>query len=198
MTKSTQITDETPAFPPLPNLHDPIPTRTLSSRRPLRFDMKPDKAARQALAEALGLLELAEFRFRGEIRPFDRKDFELEATLVATAVQPCAITLAPVKTVISEQVLRRYIADWHDPEGDEVEMPEDDTQEPLPEVIDLNVVAAEALELALPLYPRAEGAELGEAVFSDPGTTPLRDSDLKPFASLAALRDKLETKPDEE
>ena len=185
-------------LPELPHLHPPIPTRTLSARKPTRFDIKPAPAARQAIAQALGLLDLPEFRFRGEIRPSGRTDFELEATLAAIAIQPCAITLAPVTTAVSETVLRRYVADWQEPEGDEVEMPEDDTKEPLPEVIDLTSVAAEALELALPLYPRAEGAELGEAVFADPGTAPIRDSDLKPFASLAALRDKLGGKPEEE
>lgn len=185
------MTDPTPARPDLPSLHDPLRTGSLSSRKPTRFDLKPDAADRRALADALGLLDLPEFRFRGEIRPSGRSDFRLEGDLTALAIQPCAITLAPVRTPVAEAVQRSYIADWTEPEGDEVEMPEDDTQEPLPEVIDLTLVAVEALELALPLYPRAEGAELGEAVFADLDTAPLRDSDLKPFASLAALRDRL-------
>lgn len=177
--------------PALPSLHAPLRTGSLSARKPTRFDLKPDTGLRKALADALGLLDLPEFRFRGEIRPSGRNDFLLEAELVAIAIQPCAITLAPVRTAVSETVQRGYIADWVAPEGDEVEMPEDDTEEPMPEEINLTAVATEALELALPLYPRAEGAELGEAVFSDPGTAPIRDSDLKPFAGLAALRDRL-------
>ena len=70
-------------------------------------------------------------------------------------------------------------------------MPEDDTRDPLPEVIDVATVALEALALALPLYPRAPGAELGEAVYTAPGATPLRDEDLRPFAGLAALKSRL-------
>jgi uncharacterized metal-binding protein YceD (DUF177 family) len=50
---------------------------------------------------------------------------------------------------------------------------------------------AEALALALPLYPRAPGAELGEAAFTEPGKPVLRDEDARPFAGLAHLRDKL-------
>jgi hypothetical protein len=50
----------------------------------------------------------------------------------------------------------------------------------------------EALVLHLPLYPRVEGAELGELAVTEPGKTPLRDADLRPFAGLAALKDKLE------
>ncbi len=45
-----------------------------------------------------------------------------------------------------------------------------------------------------PLYPRADGAELGEAVFAEDGAEPLSDEDVKPFAGLAALRDKLDGK----
>jgi uncharacterized metal-binding protein YceD (DUF177 family) len=66
-------------------------------------------------------------------------------------------------------------------------MPEDDSTEALPEVIDAVTVVVEALALALPLYPRAAGVELGEAVFTEPGLAPLREGDLKPFAALAGL-----------
>jgi uncharacterized metal-binding protein YceD (DUF177 family) len=67
-------------------------------------------------------------------------------------------------------------------------VPEDDSAEPMPEAIDLAEVLREALALALPPWPRAPGAELGEAVFAVPGTAPIRDADLKPFAALAKLR----------
>lgn len=180
------LTDDKPAF------SHPLRSAALPSRKPTRFDLRPDRATRQWIAAQLGLLDLPTFRFNGEIRPDGRHDFALEANLTAEAVQPCSITLVPVPARLSEAVRRRYIADWQEPEGDEVEMPEDDTQEPLPEVIDLAVVAMEALELALPLYPRAEGVELGEAVFAAPGTAPIKDEDLRPFAGLAALKARLD------
>ncbi len=63
---------------------------------------------------------------------------------------------------IDDTVRRRFVADLGTPEGDESEMPEDDTVEPMPEVIDLAEIAAEALMLALPEYPRAPGAEFGQ------------------------------------
>jgi hypothetical protein len=76
-----------------------------------------------------------------------------------------------------------------------MEIPDDDTTEALGEVIDAGYVLVEALALALPTFPRAPGAVLAEAEFTAPGTAPLRDEDLKPFAGLAALKAKLE-KPD--
>lgn len=167
-------------------------TAALSPRKPTRFDLHPTVAERDTLAATLGLLELKSCRMKGEIRPVGRNDLELVARLEAEVVQPCSVTLAPVPARIAEDLRRLYIHDWQDPEGEEVEMPEDDSREPLPEVIDLLEVLGEALALALPLYPRAAGAELGEAVFAAPGTAPLKNDDLKPFSGLAALKARLE------
>ena len=178
-------------------LSHPFRVAALPTRKPMRFSLSPDAPTRAAMAESLGLLQLPVFRFVGELRSSGRHDFILEATLEAKIVQPCSVSLAPVPGTISEMVTRRYLADYVVPEGDEVEMPEDDTTDPLPEVIDVGVVALEALALALPLYPRAPGAELGEAVFAAPGTAPITDADLKPFAGLAALKDRLATPPDD-
>jgi len=159
----------------------------LSHRKPTRFRLAPDAAARAALAASLDLIDLPDLSFDGEITPAGRADFTLTARLKARAVQACVVTLAPVPAEVDEEVTRRYLTDYAAPEGEEVEMPEDDSTEPLPEVIDLHEILREALALALPLYPRAPGADLGEAVFAEDGTQPLRDKDLRPFAGLAAL-----------
>lgn len=169
----------------------PFRVAALAQKKPTRFDFAPDAAGRAAVAAALGLLDLPELRLKGELQPSGRRDFVLNGRLTAVAVQPCSVTLAPVTTPIDETVNRRFLADFTLPEGDETEMPEDDSSEPLPEVIDAGAVAVEALSLALPLYPRAAGVELGEAVFAEPGTAPMRDEDLRPFSGLAGLADKL-------
>ncbi|MCX8227096.1 MAG: DUF177 domain-containing protein, partial [Sulfitobacter sp.] len=36
------------------------------------------------------------------------------------------------------------------------------------------------------------GAELGQAVYAEPGVAPMTDEDARPFAGLAQLREKLE------
>lgn len=169
-------------------------TQSLATRKPTRFDFRPDAAGRAAIAAAIGLLDLPKLRLTGEIRPAGRHDFDLVADLSAAAVQPCSVTMAPVPCTISEPVHRRFQAEMAAPEAEEIEMLDADI-DPLPEVIDVAAIAAEALALALPLYPRAPGAALGEAVYAPPGVTPLGDTDLKPFAGLSALADKLK-KPD--
>lgn len=170
-------------------------TGGLSPRKPTRFRYTPDVAGRAALAADLGLLALRSLSLEGEIRPGGRDEVVLVATLKADADQACVVTLVPVPARIDAEVRRRYVAGLAMPEGDEAEMPEDDSLEPMPEVIDLEEIAAEALMLALPEYPRAPGAELGEAVHAADGVKPLSDADLKPFAGLAGLAGRLAAKP---
>jgi uncharacterized metal-binding protein YceD (DUF177 family) len=171
---------------PLPLSH-PVRTAGLSTRTATPFDLRPNGPERAGLAAYLDILAIPEMRFRGTITPTGRRDLVLDGELTARVVQPCVVTLEPVTTRLTERVERRYVEDFVLPEGDEVEMPEDDGIEPLPQAIDLGAVATEALALALPLYPRAPGAALGETVHAADGVVPLRDADLRPFAGLAGL-----------
>lgn len=168
-----------------------LKVQELSQNRPTRFSLIPDSSELGALAEELGLLGLRKLRFEGEIKADGKRDWRLDGTLGATVVQPCVVTLAPVTTRIEEPVVRRYLAEIPEESEDEVEMGEDDSIEELGATIDPAAVMIEALALALPLYPRADGAEMGAATYTEPGKEALSDADLKPFAGLAALRDKL-------
>lgn len=166
----------------------------LTTRRATAFALVPTADERRAVADALGITGVRKLRFSGQLEPIGRTDWALKADLGATVVQDCVVTLAPVTTRIDETITRSYVADLTEPEASEVEMPEDDTVEPLPAIIDLAQVMIEALALALPLYPRAEGADLGAAVATPQGAAPLTDEDTKPFAGLGALRDSLAKK----
>lgn len=168
---------------------DTPPTRLRLSgarrRDPIPFDLAPDPQTRVALATELGLSSLKKLRFHGTLEPQDRGDWRLEAALGATVVQPCDITLDPVTTRIDEPVRRRYVAALGQVEAPtEQEMPEDVDEEPLPATLDLEAIMIEALSLAIPAFPRSEAAELGEAVYTEPGAEPLRDEDTRPFAGL--------------
>ena len=162
-----------------------------TGRRPVPFELGPDAKGRADLAARLGILGVRKLRFAGELRPSGARDWHLAGELGATVVQACGVTLAPVATRIDESVERRYLAEMPDlPEGAEVEMPEDDTAEPLPATIDLAAVMEEALALALPPFPRAEGAELAQTDYAAPGTSPMTDDDARPFAGLKHLLDR--------
>jgi len=164
----------------------------LAGRKPTRFNISPDDETRAAIATWADIDALESLRLKGTLTPLGRTDWQLQADFTARVVQPCVITLAPVTTDLSESVERRYIAGMKMPEDEEIEIPEDVSAEPLPAEIDLAAVALEALELALPLYPRAKGAELGETLASEPGTEPMRDEDTRPFANLRDMMKKQE------
>ena len=161
-------------------------------RRETPFEFVPDAEARAALARRLDVPGIRKLRLTGTLTPRGKADWDLDAELGATVIQDCVVTLTPVTTRIDEPVTRRFRADPGLPDGPgEVEMPEDDTIEPLPDTLDLSDVAAEALALALPEWPRAEGVEMGPANFAGPGIRPMTDEDARPFAGLAALKGAL-------
>ena len=173
----------------------PIRVARLDARKPLDFDLQPDADLRAQISGMLNLDALRKFRFHGQLRPLGRRDWELRAHLGATIVQPCAVTLDPVVTRIDESVQRRFLSEMPEPEGLEVEMPEDDSAEPLGNAIDISLLALEALSLALPIFPRAVGADLTDdsALLRGPSdAAPQESTRTNPFAALAGLRRKLD------
>jgi uncharacterized metal-binding protein YceD (DUF177 family) len=176
---------------PAPSPGPVIRTADLAKGESRALTITPEAPAREAIAAALGISAVKKLRFDGVLAPLGKRDWQLTGTLGATVVQPCVVTLAPVTTRIDEPVTRRWLADWQEPTGDEVELPDEVDSDPLGPEIDIGAVLVEALALALPAFPRAEGAELGEAVYTRPGEAAMTDADARPFAGLAGLRGKL-------
>jgi len=184
-------------------LTDPAALRVaeLPKGATLSFDIVPDTPMRARMAQDLGVIALRKVTFRGQIAPSGRRDWQLTAQLGATAQQECVATLEPVTSRIDTAVQRRFLSDMPraselDPTPEDgVEMPQDDTEEPLGEVIDLARILIEALALALPDYPRKEGSGPAGAIAAPPGEAPLDDEAVKPFAGLAALRDRMKEDP---
>lgn len=169
----------------------------LGGRKTNRYLIEPDAKVRAALAADLGIEAIRKLRFSAELSPLGKRDWQLSGKLGATVGQLCVVTGDPVATRIDEPVTRQYLSEM--PEivisesgGSEMEMPEDETAEELPPIIDLGALMAEELALALPLYPRAPGAELEKSAYAEAGVAPMTDEETKPFAGLKALRDKLE------
>ncbi|WP_209503676.1 MULTISPECIES: DUF177 domain-containing protein [unclassified Ruegeria] len=163
----------------------------LPQNAPTPFDLRPATTVLEQIRQDLGLLGLRKLSFSGEVQAQGKRDWELNGKLGATVIQPCVVTLEPVTTRIDIPVYRTFLADWADPDDPEFEIPEEDESEPLGPEIDPALVMIEALSLALPQYPRKDGAELGQAAYTEPGKQAMTDDDAKPFAGLAGLRDVL-------
>ncbi len=164
----------------------------LSQAGPTSFALRPDKAELAELARTLGIDALRKLSFTGTVRPLGDADWRLDATLGATVVQPCVVTLEPVTTRIDAPVTRVFLRDYAEIDEPEAEMPEDDTTEPLGAWIDPAAVMVEALSLEMPAYPRAPQAVIEPVRVTEPGKKAMTDEQARPFAGLADLKAKLE------
>ena len=164
----------------------------LPNKRETVVDFTASPSLRAELAGEMGVDQIKKLTFKGALRAAGRTDWVLSGHLGATLVQPCVITLEPVTTRIDEPLLRQFIADWQEPEDPEAEMPDDDTSEPLGETIEVLDAVIEALSLAIPAYPRKDGAELGAMLHAEPGIEPLNEETVRPFAGLAELKKKMD------
>ena len=169
----------------------------LSQSKPTPFEIIGDADLMAEIAKALDVPAIKKLRFSGSIGAHGASDWRLQAELGATVTQECVVTLDPVNTRIDETVIREYFAELPEVEGTEVEMPENDNVELTPRVIDLKALMIEALSLALPAFPRKDGVDLGEAVFTEPGKAAMTDEDARPFAALGGLREALGNKGSE-
>lgn len=173
-----------------PSYARPMRVADLAQRTAVMFDLVLEQGDLTDLAADIGADAVRKLRFRGSLTPKGRQDWVLAADMGATVVQPCVVTLAPVSTRIDEAVTRTFTADMPDPSEPEAEIP-DETLEPLGPVIDPGLVLAEALALALPLYPRAAGVTFSGQSFAEGGAE-LFDDKIRPFAGL---REKLTRPP---
>lgn len=150
------------------------------------FDIAPKPEEAAAIARLMAAQGLRKLRFAGTLDRLASGGWQLEGKLGATVIQTCVVSLDPVTTRIDQEVARRYLPQRAVAGREVILSPDDEDEiEPLGDRIDLGLVAIETLALALPPYPRKPGAALGDV-------TAAPSDGVKPFAALAALRDKLD------
>ena len=168
-----------------------------------RITLEPTEAERKDIARRFDISAIHALEAKVTITSERPHNFaKVAGTLTATIEQKCIITEAPVTTEITED-----IEGWFaEPEkvvsfnkarrekaiknGDEIQMlEENEDPEPLTEgQIDLGELAVQHLSLALPQYPKAEGAQYdGDHV----NTAEEEQAFDNPFAKLAEWKDKL-------
>ncbi len=149
-----------PDDPEQPAFSRPLALRRLNPGQPFAFDDRAGAEELASIALALGVETVRKFRFAGALRPSGPDGWALDAQLGVTAVQACVVTLAPVTTRLDVAVRRRYVPGGTPPaDGAEVGPDDDLDTEALPTTLDLGAIALEETALALPDYPRADGAD---------------------------------------
>ncbi len=182
---------------PTPEFSRILKVSTLNNTTDFEFEEVPSDNETDAMAALFDVVSIRKMRFVGRISPFEDAGWLLEGQLGATVSQNCVVTLERVRTRIDLDV-RRIFTTMPEPDENEItlDVSDNDELEPLGKEIDLGLVAMETLALTIPEYPRVEGAELPESRFSPPDASDIEEEAPKPFAGLAALKEKL-SNPDE-
>lgn len=177
---------------PTPEFSRVLKVSKLTNMSDYKFDETPSEDETNAMSALFDVISIRKMRFSGNIIAFEDKGWLLEGVLGATVSQNCVVTLERVRTRIDIDIRRVFIP-MAEPTADEITLDasDDDELEPLGKEIDLGLVAMEVLALAIPEYPRIEGAEMPDSNFSPPGAADMTDEAPKAFAGLAALKEKL-------
>lgn len=146
-----------------------------------------DRATRDALARAAGLLDLARLDATFDLTRYGKGGLRVAGTVSASLRQACVVTLDPLDSEIEEAVDVTFVP-GQDAANDadsalslDVAAAAPEPPEPLVDgIVDLGAVATEFLLLAIDPYPRKPGA-----VFATPAAESTSEH---PFAALAALQ----------
>ncbi len=160
--------------------------------------LRADSDDRRALAELLSVLsvESVEADLRLQWIAGENRLVEIDGTVRAALTQRCVVTLEPLAATLEGDIAIRFTdqaeqADQADESDDgwESDAEEDDPPEYAADgIIDLGDLVAQQLALEVDPFPRTEG--LAYQDISVGGDDDDAEAE-KPFAGLAALRDKL-------
>lgn len=174
---------------------DPIPfsrrfawDRVQPRGTPVSIEATPGEC--EAIADALGILKVANASAEFLVTPFRKTGFKVTGEVRAEVEQACVVSLEPVPESISETVDLRFLPESEiEPVDEEIEVDIDAEDPPEPIVgafVDLGVLATEFIAVGLDPYPRSPGAEFTPLI-EDDGS---EDEAESPFAGLSALKDK--------
>lgn len=157
-----------------------------------RLHVEPGAAERDAVARWLDLREITEMAADFQLSPMGKTGLiRVNGRLTARVVQSCGVTLAPVETVVDEEISLTFgpPGDEDGEEGDEIEIDFHEADPPDPIIdgaIDLGAVMVEHLALGIDPFPRAAGAEFEAPEDREEAPEPKAN----PFAVLASLKQK--------
>jgi len=160
--------------------------------RGCRLRVEPSAGEREAVARWLDLRDISEMSADFQINPMGKTGLiRVNGRLTARVTQSCVVTLAPVETVVDEEISLTFgpPEDEAEDESEEIEVDFHEADPPDPIVdgaIDLGAVMVEHLALGIDPFPRAVGAEFAPP--EDKVEAP--EPKANPFAVLASLKQK--------
>lgn len=174
---------------PAPEFSRPIDADTIRET-PRTIEIEADAEELRKLAGRFRLQAIE--RLSARVRLQRRADIiHADGDVSAAIVQSCAVTGDPLPQTVEAPFAVRYMPESAADAGEELELNEQDC-DTLPlegGKIDLGELAAETFSLALDPYPRSEAAD---AALREAGV--LADGEAGPFATLKALKERMDRK----
>jgi uncharacterized metal-binding protein YceD (DUF177 family) len=149
-----------------------------------RIDLTADAAARDQIAERLGLPGLDRLEAHAVLER-DGEEIRAKGRLRASLQQACVITGDPIAARIDEPFELLFRPEPDVAPDEEIELGPDDCDVVFHDgaAIDLGAAIADTLALAIDPYPRSAGAD---AALKEAGI--LSEAEAGPFAALAKLK----------
>jgi uncharacterized metal-binding protein YceD (DUF177 family) len=149
-----------------------------------RIDLTADAAARDQIAERLGLPGLDRLEAHAVLER-DGEEIRAKGRLRASLQQACVITGDPIAARIDEPFELLFRPEPDVAPDEEIELSPDDCDVVFHDgaAIDLGAAIADTLALAIDPYPRSAGAD---AALKEAGI--LSEAEAGPFAALAKLK----------
>ena len=149
-----------------------------------RIDLTADAAARDQIAERLGLPGLDRLEAHAVLER-DGEEIRAKGRLRASLQQACVITGDPIAARIDEPFELLFRSEPDVAPDEEIELSPDDCDVVFHDgaAIDLGAAIADTLALAIDPYPRSAGAD---AALKEAGI--LSEAEAGPFAALAKLK----------
>ena len=150
------------------------------------FILVCSKSSLSVLAEHLNIIEAKKASIQGTLKLQTEKQIFLNAIIKAKLIQPCSLTLEPIVTNITKQVLRTFSIGSNrnmDTKKNVFELNENSfDNDMIIDEINLGDVLIETITLETPDYPKKSGASMN--------LTPKEDINVEsPFSILSKLKE---------
>lgn len=154
----------------------------------LHMEIEAPATARAAVAELAGLRELPQLAASFDLTP-QVGGVHVSGRVSARVGQTCVVTLEPIENAVSETIDLKFAPGVAAAEAGRRKKVRGEDEPPEPLIggsLDLGALATEFLILGIDPYPRKPGAQFGT-----PQTGKSEEGGTRPFAALAALKDRL-------
>lgn len=178
--------------PAVPEFSRPLRVESLRESGGGDFSGEAGAEEREALARRFGVQAVHALSYRARLTP-KGDGWTVEGEVAARLEQICVVTLEPMEVDIDERFARELQPGATTATAThEVEIVRDDEPDILGAEIDVAEIAAEAAALAVDPWPRRDDAAFENRLQGPPGVEALTDEAARPFAALAALRQRMD------